>query len=100
MQLSQLVNVKQRRLVDATSAFRLENGPSTFLHLALSCPVKPYNRDIAIEGVLAYRIQHFEYETACCQIIGFGRLVGKNGYCGFRSYDDFVIGEVFSLRHS
>jgi hypothetical protein len=32
------------------------------LHLALSCPVKPYNRDIAIEGVLAHRIQHFEYE--------------------------------------
>jgi len=62
MQLSQLVNVKQRKLVDATSAFRLENGPSAFLHLAFSCPVKPYNRDIAIEGILAQRIQHFEYE--------------------------------------
>ena len=62
MQLSQLVNVKQRKLVDVTSAFRLENGPSAFLHLALSCPVKPYNRDLAIEGVLAHRIQHFEYE--------------------------------------
>jgi len=43
MQLSQLVNVKQRKLVDATSAFRLGNEPSAFLHLALSCPVKPYN---------------------------------------------------------
>jgi hypothetical protein len=47
MQLAQLVNVKQRKLVDATSAFRSENGPPAFLRLALSCPVKAYTRDIA-----------------------------------------------------
>jgi hypothetical protein len=53
MQLSQLVNVKQRKLVDATSAFRLENGPWSGIS---ECDVRIGTEPVRLAGnrILAY----------------------------------------------